>query len=217
MSKFGQAQYFFQQEVNLSVTTQINNNSFYQEAQSLSKPQIIEATNNKKASIDLQYDLVLDAPYLLLFHIRGNSLGTFDIQLTSPKDPVLSSQTFYTFTKNYTVEQNNTCISTVFVPYSDFQELTWIKSSAFSLNPIDSTEQMDIENVVLYKLKQLEGLPKTITKIGIQANPFTYFLLNKEPIRVGRNGIYEIEGINISSIYVAPLTTGNLIIDYKYD
>ena len=75
---------------------------------------------------------------------------------------------------------------------------------------------MDIGNVRLYKLKKLSGLPNNITKIGIQANPFTYFLINKEPIRVGRNGIYEVDGINISSIYAAPLSTGSFIIDYKY-
>jgi len=87
----------------------------------------------------------------------------------------------------------------------------------FTPSPAVSTEQMDIENVRLYKLKKLSGLPNNITKIGIQANPFTYFLINKEPIRVGRNGIYEVDGINISSIYAAPLSTGSFIIDYKYD
>ena len=219
MSKFGQIQYFFQQEANLLTTTQMNidNNIFYQEAQSLSNPLIIEDTDNRKASIDLQYDLTFDAPYLLLFHIKKNSIGTFNVQLTNPRNSTLSSQTFYTFTKNYVAKQNNTCISTVFVPYSDFQELTWTKSSAFTLNSTNLTEQTDIKNISLYKLKKLVGLPETITKIGIQANPFTYFLLNKEPIRVGRNGIYEIDGINISSVYAAPLTTGSFIIDYKYD
>lgn len=220
MSKFGQVQYFYQQETNLSTSTSLQiqeNNNFYQSVRSLSKPQIINGNNNTKASTDLLSNLIVDAPYLLLFHVGKNSVGTFNIQLTMPADSTLSPQTFYSFTKKYKALQNNVCVSTVFVPYSNFRGLTWIKSSKFTLKSSTSTEQMDIENVRLYRLKKLQGLPNSITKIGIQANPFTYFLINKEPIRVGRNGIYEVDGINISSIYAAPLSTGSFIIDYKYD
>lgn len=218
MSKFGQAQYFYQQKTNLSTSTLLQvqgNDNFYQPAQSLSKPYIVNRTNNK-ASTAFSSNLIFDAPYLLLFHVGKNSVGTFNVQLTMPTDSALSPQTFYSFTKKYKTLQNNVCISTVFVPYSNFQRLTWTKSDAFKLNP-SKTEQIDIGNVRLYKLKKLSGLPNNITKIGIQANPFTYFLINKEPIRVGRNGIYEVDGINISSIYAAPLSTGSFIIDYKYD
>ena len=218
MSKFGQAQYFYQQKTNLSTSTLLQvqgNDNFYQPAQSLSKPYIVNRTNNK-ASTAFSSNLIFDAPYLLLFHVEKNSVGTFNVQLTMPTDSALSPQTFYSFTKKYKTLQNNVCVSTVFVPYSNFQRLTWTKTSAFKLNPSKS-EQMDIGNVRLYKLKKLSGLPNNITKIGIQANPFTYFLINKEPIRVGRNGIYEVDGINISSIYAAPLSTGSFIIDYKYD
>lgn len=220
MSKFGQTQYFYQQETNLSTSTLLQvqeNDDFYQSVQSLSKPYIINGTNNTKASTPFSSDLIFDAPYLLLFHVGKNSVGTFNVQLTMPTDSALSPQTFYSFTKKYKVLQDNVCVSTVFVPYSNFQRLTWAKTPAFTLNPLRSTEQMDIGNVRLYKLKKLSGLPNNITKIGIQANPFTYFLINKEPIRVGRNGIYEVDGINISSIYAAPLSTGSFIIDYKYD
>lgn len=218
MSKFGQAQYFYQQKTNLSTSTLLQvqgNDNFYQPAQSLSKPYIVNRTNNK-ASTAFSSNLIFDAPYLLLFHVGKNSVGTFNVQLTMPTDSALSPQTFYSFTKRYKTLQNNVCVSTVFVPYSNFQRLTWTKTPAFKLNP-SRTEQMDIGNVRLYKLKKLSGLPNNITKIGIQANPFTYFLINKEPIRVGRNGIYEVDGINISSIYAAPLSTGSFIIDYKYD
>ena len=220
MSKFGQAQYFYQQETNLSTSTLLQiqeNDNFYQSVQSLSKPYIINGTNNKKASTAFSSELIFDAPYLLLFHVGKNSVGTFNVQLTMPTDSALSPQTFYSFTKKYKTSQDNVCVSTVFVPYSNFQRLTWTKTPAFTFNPSRSTEQMDIGNVRLYKLKKLSGLPNNITKIGIQANPFTYFLINKEPIRVGRNGIYEVDGINISSIYAAPLSTGSFIIDYKYD
>lgn len=220
MSKFGQAQYFYQQGTNLSTSTLLQsqeNDNFYQSVQSLSKPYIVYGTNKTKASTDFLSDLILDAPYLLLFHIKKNSIGTFNVQLTMPTDSTLSPQTFYSFTKKYKTLQNNVCVSTVLVPYSNFQKLTWTKMPGFTSSPAVSTEQMDIENVRLYKLKKLSGLPNNITKIGIQANPFTYFLINKEPIRVGRNGIYEVDGINISSIYAAPLSTGSFIIDYKYD
>lgn len=71
----------------------------------------------------------------------------------------------------------------------------------------------------MYKIKEENLIQngKTVTKIGIQANPFTYFLINGEPIRVGRNGIYELQGININSLYAVPLSADNFIIDYLYN
>jgi len=47
-----------------------------------------------------------------------------------------------------------------------------------------------------------------LTKIGVQGPPSLLMSINGEQIRVGRNGIYEINnGINITSISFVPKTS----------
>jgi len=41
-----------------------------------------------------------------------------------------------------------------------------------------------------------------------------YVVINGTPIRVGRNGIYEIEKINIQDLRFAPYAYDSFIVDY---
>lgn len=53
-----------------------------------------------------------------------------------------------------------------------------------------------------------------IVQFGLQADPGFIFLINGEPMRVGRTGFFESpEGYEISNVGV---TEPNFIIDYKY-
>ena len=57
-----------------------------------------------------------------------------------------------------------------------------------------------------------------LTKIGIQGPPSLLMCINREQIRIGKNGIYEINnGININSISFIPKnTTDYFIMDFEY-
>ena len=61
-----------------------------------------------------------------------------------------------------------------------------------------------------------------LTKIGVQGPPLFLMCINREPIRIGRNGIYELNnGININFISFVPVGSGDgkldyFIMDYEY-
>lgn len=63
-------------------------------------------------------------------------------------------------------------------------------------------------------------LPKIVKKIGLQTRPGSLVVINKEPMRIGKSGVLEINnGISITSVsMVAPLNQINdFILDYTYD
>lgn len=56
-----------------------------------------------------------------------------------------------------------------------------------------------VENIL-----KTDGTRKTVDKIGIQSRPGTMFVINREPIRLGRSGVFEINnGMRISSVGIA--------------
>ena len=67
-------------------------------------------------------------------------------------------------------------------------------------------------------------LPRIMNKIGIQSRPGTMFVVNREPIVLGRSGIYEVNnGTKISSVgVVAPngsssVNIQDFLLDYGYE
>jgi len=57
-----------------------------------------------------------------------------------------------------------------------------------------------------------------LKKIGIQGPPLLLLCINKEQIRLGKNGIYELNnGMNITSIGFVPKSEKDLfIMDFEY-
>lgn len=56
-----------------------------------------------------------------------------------------------------------------------------------------------------------------LAKIGIQGPPSLLMCINREPIRIGKTGIYEINnGINITSISFVPKGSDYFIMDFQY-
>ena len=160
-------------------------------------------------------------PYFLQYDINPNEIIKYKIQLTSPEDRTLSPQTIQLFHKLYINKNSNpTKMNVVFVPFVNFEELTFSRIDDKKINPPLSSNYT-FNNISIKKMRNLIWnltSNKTITKIGIQANPFTYFVLNQQPIRVGRNGIYQVEGIDINSFYAAPVDESDFfIIDYTYN
>ena len=86
-------------------------------------------------------------------------------------------------------------------------------------NTMDFTENGDVCSVnnILPNQKMI--------KIGIQSRPGTLFVVNREPIVLGRSGIYEINnGTNITSVGVIAPNGGSditqiqdFLLDYGYD
>lgn len=73
-------------------------------------------------------------------------------------------------------------------------------------------------DVITEKLKSDYSNLESLKKIGIQGPPSLLMCINREQIRIGRNGIYEINnGININSISFVPKnSTDYFIMDFEY-
>lgn len=74
-------------------------------------------------------------------------------------------------------------------------------------------------NVGLYQLKSIIPNGQKWSKIGFQSRPGTLIVINNEPIRVGRSGIYELE-TKIQNFMIATTSTDNIspfLLDYVYE
>lgn len=86
-----------------------------------------------------------------------------------------------------------------------------------------SDEKGDV--CIVENILQNVGTRKTVDKIGIQSKPGTMFIINREPIRLGRSGVFEINnGMKISSVgVVAPNGSSDIkniphfLLDYGVD
>lgn len=93
------------------------------------------------------------------------------------------------------------------------------KSSYSKLVFEDITENLSNKDITLsftaaWQLRNILSGEKVI-QLGVQADPGFIFLINGEPIRVGRAGFFESpEGYEITDISV---TDTNFIMDYKYE
>jgi len=90
------------------------------------------------------------------------------------------------------------------------------------MNVVDYTYTRLID--VLATLKSTHSGMEYLTKIGIQGPPSLLMCINREQIRIGKTGIYEINnGINITSISFVPKTStlssdglDYFIMDFEY-
>ena len=90
------------------------------------------------------------------------------------------------------------------------------------MNIVDYTYTRLID--VLTTLKSSYTGMEYLTKIGIQGPPSLLMCINREQIRIGKTGIYEINnGINITSISFVPKTStlssdglDYFIMDFEY-
>ena len=81
-------------------------------------------------------------------------------------------------------------------------------------NLTDDNKKFQLEFKSALKLGNILSGEKVV-QLGIQADPGFIFLINGEPIKVGRRGFFEApEGYEITDIAV---TEPNFIMDYKYE
>lgn len=121
-------------------------------------------------------------------------------------------------------------------PNATYNQVLWeLQRTALDYNMLNadgtSGRVMDVVNYtytrlidVLTALKSTYPGMKYLTKIGIQGPPSLLMCINREQIRVGKTGIYEINnGINITSISFVPKTStlssdglDYFIMDFEY-
>ena len=104
----------------------------------------------------------------------------------------------------------------------DYNMLNADDTSGRVINIVDYTYTRLID--VLTTLKSTYTGMEYLTKIGIQGPPSLLMCINREQIRIGKTGIYEINnGINITSISFVPKTStlssdglDYFIMDFEY-
>lgn len=104
----------------------------------------------------------------------------------------------------------------IFTPYdSQFTHIKFNFSPSFKTKITINQKIYPLKNVAANNFTLQPN--QNIVKLGVQGPPDLLMALDGEPIRIGKNGIYELtEGVKIKNLYLAPLTTQNFIIDYQY-
>ena len=74
------------------------------------------------------------------------------------------------------------------------------------------------KNPKFFKINILDDVTYPLKKIGIQARPSFLMCINKQEIRIGRSGIFEVNnGVEITSIGFVPKGADDyFIMDYEY-
>lgn len=135
---------------------------------------------------------------------------------------------------SYTLSNNQSCtFDLVFIPEeNDFNEILFhIKR----FNNIDGNINIDdngiprgrilnisSENIDCKKYSSNETIEASISRLGIQGKSGSFFILNnEEPLRIGKNGIFELntadfDGYSLTSVKVLNIDSSNkFIIDYQ--
>lgn len=108
---------------------------------------------------------------------------------------------------------------TIISPNANYNGILW----ELQRNNDDLSGNKRIMDVTVNNFTQLKNILSTLniqrlTKVGIQGPPSLLMCINREPIRIGRNGIYELNnGIDITSISFVPKfvpKTNSNVLDY---
>lgn len=214
MSKFSQATYFYKRPSysNGYLCSQTDQKFFGTENVFYTLNNDNAEITSKKITITLQNNIFSpEIPYLLHYRIRNNLKSKIDIYLTGQRNG-LEPQPIYSFNRRKE-SREKTQVDVVFTPHIDCNQIQW----QFSTKITDPSSAIDDIHICPLNELNITQNNKIIKKIGIQGYSFMYIVINGEPIRVGRNGVYELEGINITDVRAAPIADGTFIIDYTYD
>ena len=129
----------------------------------------------------------------------------------------------------YTINLNSEhFLDIVFTPILDIYDRIVFKINRTNFDALREEEPRVINlvegSIQLYQLNNLKGDgQKYWKKMGVQARPGTLIVVNKEPIRIGRSGIYELNnGTKITSFMLTPSsssdnTEDSFLVDYIYE
>lgn len=209
MGTFNQQVYYYD-DTQASFNTFFNNELNFDNIKYIEKPYSVSKTEY------LKYQASYNTwPYMLHFSFNSKNVTDLSIYLTwselQPKQPI--------YYLNNIKEETSLDVNVVFTPSHICENLlfqfTVPQKGKHIISPTEYQEDCTISNISIHPIKKL--LPNNnekITKLGIQGHPFMYAVINGTPIRVGRNGIYEIEKINIQDLRFAPYAYDSFIVDY---
>lgn len=181
--------------------------------------------------INLTSDHVLNSEkcYYLKFKVQQqNTIQKFYLKLKNNQNSNSGTQLIEEFTVN--TGTNDNYFEVIISPNNNgYNQIIWelqrITEDYSTINEEDSTINGRLMNITIQTYGQLKNLipllglggSSFLTKVGIQGPPSLLMCINREPIRIGRSGIYEINnGVNISFISFVPKENDNFIIDYEY-
>ena len=110
----------------------------------------------------------------------------------------------------------------VFTPNGNYSSICWeLLRTAVDYSNLEGQRRT---NIILKKFGTLNNFittissrPSALKKIGVQGPPSMLMCINGEQIRIGKNGIYELNnGININFISFVPKSNDYFIMDYQY-
>lgn len=162
--------------------------------------------------------------YYLKFSVTAlSSDQVFNLKLTAG-DEARPDDYIEQFVQSYKVPENNNnesvqtlIFETVIAPNSSYDKIVW-KLQRTSEDYVSAPRKMSI-NILAFKRIQNQTARKKIKKLGVQGPPSMLMCINGEPIRIGRNGIYEINNPNINIDFVSFIPKPNdfFIMDYQYE
>lgn len=155
--------------------------------------------------------------YYLRFHIkqRPDSEQLFYLKLKRTSDTIDNEQLI----EEFLVKPGNDVVyfETIISPNATYNQFLWeLQRTALDYRMINTDEtygRLSVIEIDSYtKLIDIIGVLKTtytgldyLTKIGIQGPPSMLMCINREMIRIGKSGIYEINNnINITSLSFVP-------------
>ncbi len=175
--------------------------------------------------------------YYLRFGVkqRSDSEQSFYLKLRNVSETEDNEQLI----ENYTVSRGTDTVyfEVILSPNSTYDQILWeLQRTALDYRMLNADDTygrvMSVEVTSYIRLVDVVATLKStysgmeyLTKIGIQGPPSLLMCINREPIRIGRTGIYEINNgiINITSVHFVPkestLSSDGLdyfIMDFEY-
>lgn len=178
--------------------------------------------------------------YYLRFSVmqRTDSEQTFSLKLNNSTQQEDNKQLIETYTINQNAQGANQIFFEIIIsPNAQYDEIIWELNRTDADFRVYTQEngQSTAENIIgrkmivkIYEFAKLINIVQTLqegsypnlkylTKIGIQGPPALLTCINGQQIRLGRNGIYEINnGINVTSINFIPNNNDYFIMDFEY-
>ena len=177
--------------------------------------------------------------YYLRFSVmqRTDSIQNFSLKLRNSLQQQDNEQSIerYEVTSGKMGETKQIFFEVIFSPNATYNQIVWEltrtgKDYDTTLEENGQARETGVigrkMKVKIYKFTKLKNIMQTLrshysmkylTKIGIQGPPALLTCINRQQIRLGRNGIYEINnGINITSISFVPNDNDYFIMDFEY-
>lgn len=170
-----------------------------------------------------QNDFVLNNQncYYLKFSVKpmNNSEQIFSLKLKNN----LTEQLIEEFLVPKGSETETKYFETIIAPNSNYEKIVWelkrTREDYGSAGGREMTVTVQTYGILTNIISSINysGL-KSLKKVGIQGPPSMLMCINREPIRIGRSGIYEINknNISINSISFMPKKNDYFIMDFEY-